>query len=218
MSGDDVSEVCGDITRPTSAKKQRQQHSHSPPTLPKTVTTVGAFCPAKVKTESFCTPAPVMKLETNFSEGNRGQQLPATHYVSPEYKVTPMRDEKRKGVWVTGIAIMIEDTKKSKIINNNISEAIGGYVDRVEEKRNWVTKTYGEHFWYGDTQLLEALKELRMQLLCVTVRVDILDEKTIPRAFACMHTEGAVTWFKSFVAMFGKTYELEVHCNLTTNR
>ena len=104
----------------------------------------------------------------------------------------------------------------TKIINNNISEAIGEYIDRVHEKKNWVLNKHGQHFLYGDKEHLSAVNSLRKQLLLIRVRADILDETTLNRIFVCMETEGTATWFKNFMLMFGKQYYLEPHCNLAT--
>ena len=130
-SGDEEDSVqTGHFSEPSDSGDQNE--SPSPPTVARSTSTVAAFCAAKVK-KDFCTP--VIKEETKTSGENTGQQTPAKHYVPPDYHLTPSRDEKRQGVWVTGAAICIEDYMKTKIINNNISEAIGEYIDRVHKKR-----------------------------------------------------------------------------------
>ena len=110
----------------------------------------------------------------------------------------------------------MEDIERTKIINNNIARAIGEYIDRVEQKQNWVMNTHGSEFWYGDHGHISALRNLRKQLFCTRVRIDVLNERTLRRAFPCMDMEGTFVWFKSFMTMFGKKYELEPHCNLST--
>ena len=95
--------------------------------------------------------------------------------------------------------------------------AIGEYIDQVEEKKNWAKQTHGKDFWYGNHDHISALQNLRRQLVCISVHVDILDDKILRRAFPCMEImEGTDTWFKSFMTIFGNHYELEPHCNLAT--
>ena len=140
------------------------------------------------------------------------------HPTTPLYKVTPLKEEKRNGVWITALAICFEDTQRTNIVNRNIANAIGEYIDRVEDKKNWVKQTLGKDYWYGEHDHISALQNLRKQLVCISIRVDILDEKTLNRAFPCMEMEGTVTWFKSFMTMFSRKYELEPHCNLATKK
>ena len=60
-----------------------QNESPSPPTVPRSTSSVAAFSAAKINTPA------VIKKETKTSDENAGQHTPAKHFVPPDYHLTP---------------------------------------------------------------------------------------------------------------------------------
>ena len=200
-----------DVSSPTKTEEM----TPSPPSVARNSSTVAAFSAATFKSEQSDRATVKKEQEETSSRENTGELMPANQDIDPDFTMTPLRPEKRNGVWVGGLAICLEDIQKTRTINNNIANAIGEYIERVYAKLNWVDVTYNSQFWYGEYDFISALQNLRRQLVCISIRLDVLDEKTLKRAFPCMDMEGTFTWFKSFMTMFGRPYELEPHCNLT---
>ena len=198
----------GEHQRPTSSSTtvKAEEITPFPPSVGRSTSTVPAVSAVKIKSEPKTEPV------ADVPAARRG----VTNQAESIVRVTPTKEEKRDGVWMSGLLVSLEDTERCKLINNNIAKAIGEYLDRLEAKLNWVTTTHDGMFWYGGYDHISALKNLQKQLVCTKLRVDVLNERTMKRAFPCMEMEGTFTWFKSFMTMFGKKYELEPLCNLTT--
>ena len=178
---------------------------NSPPAVKQSADFVRPFRLAKVKIEKEACQTPIRDFsdKKDSSVGPPGNcPMPQGTAGSVDGAIRALSDEKRRGIWITGLAIGFEDQRRAQICNKNIGEAIQDYLKECARQRVLMTAKFNSNFQVSNQEELQALHDVSRIVPVMKYRLDVVDEYWLKRSFPPMKVGDVCSWFKTFVHNF----------------
>ena len=136
----------------------------------------------------------------------RSFRFPRTYTLNFDRAVSPRKDIRDK-VLVSKRIVRMEDIHSSRLSNHDVAKNIVRFVRNVDTEKARM-KLAHPGLTYQDERFLQALIDMRKQLMVVNVRVEALAVDEIRASFNPAQVEDVAVWLFNFVRNRKKPYKL----------